>query len=80
VIGMFTGPEGATLDYMARYAEEIERIYAGLPEVDRYLVIAGNPTVSQGISFVGFTDWAERERKAARSPPSCSRSCARCRA
>src|SRR5690606_31581818 len=64
VIGMFTGPEGATLDYMSRYAEEIERIYAGLPEVDRYMVIAGNPTVSQGISFVGFTDWAERERKA----------------
>lgn len=31
VIGMFSGPEGATLDYMARYAEEIERIYAGLP-------------------------------------------------
>ena len=28
---------------------------AGLPEVDRYLVIAGNPTVSQGISFVGST-------------------------
>ena len=64
VIGMFTGPEGATLDYMARYAEEIERIYAGLPEVDRYLVIAGNPTVSQGISFVGFTDWSERTRTA----------------
>jgi multidrug efflux pump len=64
VIGMFTGPEGATLDYMSRYAEEIERIYAGLPEVDRYMVIAGNPTVSQGISFVGFTDWSERARKA----------------
>ncbi|MGQ5487499.1 efflux RND transporter permease subunit [Thauera sp. AutoDN2] len=64
VIGMFTGPEGATLDYMARYAAEIEDIYAGLPEVDRYMVIAGNPTVSQGISFVGFTDWEDRTRTA----------------
>ncbi|MCK2094849.1 efflux RND transporter permease subunit [Thauera aromatica] len=65
VIGIFSGPEGASLDYMARYAREIEDVYAGLPEVDRYLVIAGNPTVSQGISFVGFTDWAERARSAA---------------
>lgn len=65
VIGMFTGPEGATIDYMGRYAREIEDIYADLPEVDRYLVIAGNPTVSQGISFVGFRDWADRDRSAA---------------
>lgn len=65
VIGIFSGPEGASLDYMARYARAIEDVYAGLPEVDRYLVIAGNPTVSQGISFVGFTDWAERTRSAA---------------
>ena len=65
VIGIFSGPEGATIDYMGRYARELEDIYAGLPEVDRYLVIAGNPTVSQGISFVGFTDWGERERGAA---------------
>ncbi len=65
VVGIFTGPEGATIDYMARYARELEQIYAGLPEVDRYLVIAGSPTVSQGISFVGFRDWGERERTAA---------------
>ncbi|ENO87996.1 efflux RND transporter permease subunit [Thauera linaloolentis] len=64
VVGMFNGPEGATIDYMSRYAREIEDIYAGLPEVDRYLVITGNPTVSQGISFVGFEDWGARERSA----------------
>lgn len=65
IIGIFSAPEGASLDYLARYAREIEALYARLPEVDRYLVIAGNPTVSQGISFVGFTDWRERARKAA---------------
>ncbi|MBS0510783.1 MAG: efflux RND transporter permease subunit [Proteobacteria bacterium] len=64
VIGIFSGPEGATIDYLGRYAKEIEDIYAALPEVDRYLVIAGNPTVSQGISFVGFKDWKQRSRKA----------------
>ncbi|MBP6762656.1 MAG: efflux RND transporter permease subunit [Thauera sp.] len=64
VVGIFSGPEGATMDYMSRYGREIEAIYASLPEVDRYLVITGTPTVSQGISFVGFRDWAERERSA----------------
>ncbi|MCK0508430.1 efflux RND transporter permease subunit [Aromatoleum anaerobium] len=65
VVGIFSGPEGATIDFMGRYAEQVEAIFAQTPEVDRYLVISGNPTVSQGISFAGFTDWAERERNAA---------------
>ncbi len=65
VIGLFSGPEGATVDYMARYAAQIEAIYAKTADVDRYLVISGNPTVSQGISFVGFTDWNERPRNSA---------------
>ncbi len=64
VVGIFTGPEGATLEFMTRYSRTLEGIYAGLPEVDRYLVISGSPTVSQGISFVGFADWDARARKA----------------
>ena len=62
VIGMFTGPEGATIDYMERYARQIEAIYAKTPDVQRYFVVSGNPTVSQGISFVGLTDWKARTR------------------
>jgi len=62
VIGIFSGPEGATIDYMARYARQIEAIYAKTPDVQRYFVVAGNPTVSQGISFVGLTDWKARTR------------------
>ncbi|MDX9698068.1 MAG: efflux RND transporter permease subunit [Rhodocyclaceae bacterium] len=65
VVAIFNGPEGATIDYMSRYARQIEEIYASTGDVDRYLVVSGNPTVSQGISFVGFVDWAERERGAA---------------
>lgn len=53
------------MDYMARYAQQLEEIYANTADVDRYLVITGNPTLSQGISFVGLTDWTERERGAA---------------
>jgi multidrug efflux pump len=65
VVAIFSGPEGATIDFMGRYATQVEAIFARTPEVNRYLVISGNPTVSQGISFAGFSDWSERERSAA---------------
>ena len=62
ILGVFTGPEGATIDYMERYARQLEQIYASTEEVERYFVVSGNPTVSQGISFVGLSDWDDRER------------------
>jgi multidrug efflux pump len=65
IIGVFLGPEGATLDYTDRYAREIEGIYANTPDIERYFVVSGNPTVSQGISFVGLADWNERQRNSA---------------
>ncbi len=65
IIGVFLGPEGATLDYTDKYARQIEELYAHTADVERYFVVAGNPTVSQGISFVGLTDWQERKRNSA---------------
>ncbi|KFB66810.1 efflux RND transporter permease subunit [Candidatus Accumulibacter vicinus] len=65
IIGVFLGPEGATLDYTDQYARQIEDLYAHTADVERYFVVAGNPTVSQGISFVGLTDWQERKRNSA---------------
>ncbi|QKS28724.1 MAG: efflux RND transporter permease subunit [Candidatus Accumulibacter similis] len=65
IIGVFLGPEGATLDYTDRYARQLEDVYARTPDIERYFVVAGNPTVGQGISFVGLVDWAERQRNSA---------------
>jgi multidrug efflux pump len=62
ILGIFLGPEGATIDYMDRYARQLEGIYKNTQDVERYFVVAGNPTVSQGISFIGLTDWDERTR------------------
>ena len=62
ILGVFLGPEGATLDYMGKYARQLEGIYAKTPNVERYFVVAGNPVVSQGISFIGLTDWNQRQR------------------
>ena len=63
VIGVFLGPDGATLDYTEKYARQLEEIYSQTKDVERYFVVSGNPTVSQGISFVGLTDWSERTRR-----------------
>jgi multidrug efflux pump len=73
ILGVFLGPEGATLDYTDRYARQIEGIYAKTKDIERYFVVSGNPTVSQGISFVGLTDWNERSA----TPPRWSRNCSR---
>jgi multidrug efflux pump len=63
VLGVFLGPDGATLDYTDKYARQIEGIYSQIPEIERYFVVSGSPTVNQGISFVGLTDWSERARR-----------------
>ncbi|HEX2258011.1 MAG TPA: efflux RND transporter permease subunit, partial [Afifellaceae bacterium] len=62
IIGIFVAPEGATIDYTDKYARQLEAIYAGVQEAERYFVVAGFPVVSQGISFLGLAPWEERER------------------
>jgi multidrug efflux pump len=55
-------PDGSTLDYTARYLRSIERIGMDYKEFDRVFVVAGNPTVSQGISFLRAIDWEDRNK------------------
>ena len=63
VIAVFIGPEGATVDYMQKYQQRAETMFKQTKDVERYFVITGFPTVSQGISFIGLTDWDLRQRK-----------------
>jgi multidrug efflux pump len=58
------GPEGATLEFMDKYAREIEKIYASIPEIDRYFLFVGWPQITNTISFPGLKDWKDRERSA----------------
>jgi multidrug efflux pump len=62
ILATVNAPDGATLDYTSRYLRAIERIGMSFPEFDRVFVVAGNPTVSQGISFLRTVDWTERTR------------------
>jgi len=63
----FIGPEGATVDYMAAYAGQLEEKIASVPEISRFGVASGIgggrlPVANQGLSFMGLTPWNERER------------------
>ncbi|HEY7643404.1 MAG TPA: efflux RND transporter permease subunit [Hyphomicrobiales bacterium] len=62
VVSIYLGPEGATIDYTDRYAKQLEDIFSKTADIDRYFVVSGFPTVSQGIGFVKTTPWGERKR------------------
>jgi multidrug efflux pump len=62
IIGVFLAPEGATIDYTDKYARQIEDLYAAVPEIRDYFVVAGFPTVSRGISFAKLVPWGDRTR------------------
>ncbi|UCF30860.1 MAG: efflux RND transporter permease subunit [bacterium] len=63
ILSIGIGPEGSTVAYTDRYARMMEGVFAGTPEVERYFVVSGYPTVSQIISFASLKDWGSRERK-----------------
>ncbi|HEX2009992.1 MAG TPA: efflux RND transporter permease subunit [Roseateles sp.] len=55
-----SAPDGATLEFTARYLDAIERIGAGYPEFDRRFLFAGGSTVSQATAILRTVDWADR--------------------
>ncbi|MFN0219609.1 MAG: efflux RND transporter permease subunit [Hyphomicrobium sp.] len=57
-----TGPEGATISYSYRYANQMGDILKTVPEVRDRLIIAGTPEVSQSLVFAPLSDWSERTR------------------
>jgi multidrug efflux pump len=63
VIGFAIAPEGATLNFMDKYAHQMETIYSKIPEVDRYFVVQGFPSITNTISFLVLKPWDERSRK-----------------
>ena len=62
VVAQINGPDGATLDYTNRYAQQIERVGQAYPEFDRVFATVGNPTVAQGNIFFRALPWEERKR------------------
>ena len=55
-------PDGATLEFTARYLDAIDAIGAQYPEFDRRFMFMGGGQVSQGTALFRTVDWTERER------------------
>jgi multidrug efflux pump len=62
ILNVINGPDGATMNYTARYAQAIERIGSGYKEFDRTFTVTGNPSVAQGNVFLRALPWEERTR------------------
>lgn len=62
IVGVFRGPEDATIDYMDRGAAGTEAVYATTPEVKTFFLAGGDPVVNQGVTFINLHPWEERER------------------
>ncbi len=63
IVSIFSAPDGSSLAYTQRYALQLEDLMRGVPEADRVFVVAGSPSVTQGITFTRLVDWSQRERK-----------------
>ena len=55
-------PDGATLDYTARYLDVLESITSQYPEFDRRFMFMGGGQVSTGSAVMRTTDWEDRTR------------------
>ncbi len=65
LIGVGVAPEGSTIDYTDKYARALESIYGSNPNIEKYFMIVGFPTVSNLISFIRLYDWDDRTIKPA---------------
>ncbi|WP_280150448.1 efflux RND transporter permease subunit [Piscinibacter sp. XHJ-5] len=63
ILTLVNAPDGSTIGYTEKYMQEIEKIGMSFTEFDRVFVVAGNPTVAQGVSFLRAVDWSERKRR-----------------
>ena len=55
-------PDGATMEYTARYLDAIDAIAAQYPEFDRRFMAMNGGQVSVGTAVMRTTDWEERKR------------------
>jgi multidrug efflux pump len=60
--GFGVAPEGSTLDFVLRYAQKTQEVYAKIPEVKSTFVIAGFPQITNATAVARLVDWDDRKR------------------
>ena len=63
ILAMSIAPDGSSVNYVDRYARQVEGMLDQVPEGDRYFSIVGFPTDTNSMAFLGLKRWDERERK-----------------
>jgi multidrug efflux pump len=62
LLGFGSAPEGSTIEYTDRYAQQMEGFLEEVPERVRHFGFTGFNGVTNIVSFIGLQDWSERER------------------
>ena len=62
ILIVINGPDGATLEYTAKYVNMLEKIGRKYNEFDKFFAVVGNPTVAQGAVFLGALPWDQRKK------------------
>jgi multidrug efflux pump len=63
ILAMSVAPDGSSVDYVDRYARQVEGMIGQVPEGDRYFTIVGFPTDTNSMTFLGLKRWEDRTRK-----------------
>ncbi|WP_428034506.1 efflux RND transporter permease subunit [Amphritea sp.] len=63
ILAMSISPDGASVDYVDRYARQVEGMIAKQPSGNRYFTIVGFPTETNSMTFLGLKPWDERTQK-----------------
>ncbi|MBI3452575.1 MAG: efflux RND transporter permease subunit [Rhodospirillales bacterium] len=63
IVAIGIAPEGSTIEFTDSYARRMEAFYRQIPEVEKFFMVVGFPTVTQAISFVRLYDWEKRNVK-----------------
>lgn len=63
VMTVMSGPPTANLEYTQKYSQQLEKIYATIPEKENYVIINGWPNgLDSALSFLVLKPWSERHR------------------
>ncbi len=73
LLGFGSAPEGSTIEYSDRYAQQMESYLEEVPERIRHFGFTGFNGVTNIIAFVGLQDWSARALRN-KSHRACSRS------
>ncbi|KVQ88762.1 multidrug efflux protein [Burkholderia ubonensis] len=63
IMAVMKAPKYANLDYMERYAPELERAFRAFPEADTSFILNGFNGSNLGFAGVNLVDWSKRKRK-----------------